>query len=76
MSVQILLQQSPHGSVPTMHQSPPSGIAKRLVLSPENIQRRATKMGKGLEGKPCEEQLRSLGLFSLKETEGKRRGRH
>lgn len=34
MSVQILLQHSPHSSVLTTHQSPPSGIAKRLVLSP------------------------------------------
>ena len=29
----------------------------------ENIQRRAKKMVKGLEGKTYEEQLRSLGLF-------------
>lgn len=27
-------------------------------------------MLKGLEGKPCEEKLRSLGLLSMEETEG------
>ncbi|KAJ7409948.1 hypothetical protein WISP_111441 [Willisornis vidua] len=37
----------------------------------ESVQRRAMKMVKGLEGKLYEKQLRALGLFSLKETEGR-----
>lgn len=37
----------------------------------ENVQRRDTKMVKGLEGKMYQKQLRSLDVFSLEETEGR-----
>lgn len=37
----------------------------------ESILKKAMRMVNGLEGKPHEGQLRSLGLFSLEETEGR-----
>lgn len=37
----------------------------------DSVQRRATNMMKGLEGKCYEEERRSLGMFSSEKTEGR-----